>query len=314
LTLVTGIKYLTNNKGLAMKGKILFLFAIVSWSLLSCPLPAKAQQILKGQLRLADSSFVQIVRTTDGSSNVGRITQIDSVNILLQTEVTVITIPIAKITEIKESPLGSMVNGEYWFPNPNATRLFFGPTAHMLKAGEGYFSDTYIFFPQVVVGITDYLTLGGGMSLFPGGEMDGQLFYIMPKIGLALDEGFHLAGGALIINIPGFSNDSYNVGVAYSAATVGDRNRSFTAGLGYGFADGELADSPLVMLGGEYRLSRRVSFVSENWLFPGMDQPLVSGGLRFFGEGLAVDLALVNVLGEDMLVPGIPFIDFVYNF
>jgi hypothetical protein len=297
-----------------MTRKIIFFFVVASCSLFLGLYQANAKPALKGRLRLADSSFVQIVRTTDGSSNVGRITQIDSVYILLQTDVTGITIPIAKIIEIKESPLGSMMNGEYWFSNPNATRLFFGPTAHMLKAGEGYFSDTYIFFPQVVVEITDFLTLGGGMSLFPGGEMDGQLFYIMPKIGLAMDEGFHLAGGALIINIPGFGNDSYNVGVVYSAVTVGDRNRSFTAGLGYGFADGELADSPMVMLGGEYRLSRRVSFVSENWLFPGMDQPLVSGGLRFFGEGLAVDLALINVLGDDMLVPGIPFIDFVYNF
>ncbi|MDO9026665.1 MAG: hypothetical protein Q7U87_02155, partial [bacterium] len=191
-----------------MTRKIIFLFVVVYCALFSGLSQANAQLALKGRLRLADSSFVQIVRTTDGSSNVGRITQIDSVYILLQTDVTVITIPIAKIIEIKESPLGSMVNGEYWFSNPNATRLFFGPTAHMLKAGEGYFSDTYIFFPQVVVGITDFLTLGGGMSLFPGGEMDGQLFYIMPKIGLAMDEGFHLAGGALIINIPGFSNDS----------------------------------------------------------------------------------------------------------
>lgn len=297
-----------------MYRKIIFALVIIFCVLSPYLSPANAQPALKGRLRLADSSFVQIVRTTDGSSNVGRITQIDSLNILLQTDVTVITIPIAKITEIKESPVGSKVNGEYWFPNPNATRLFFGPTAHMLKAGEGYFSDTYIFFPQAVVGVTDFLTLGGGMSLFPGGGMSEQLFYIMPKVGLALDDKFHLAGGALVINLPGFSDESYTVGVMYSAATIGDRNRSFTAGLGYGFADDELTDRPMVMVGGEYRLSRRVSFVSENWLFPGMDQPLVSGGLRFFGEGLAVDLALINVLGEDMFLPGLPFIDFVYNF
>jgi hypothetical protein len=293
-----------------MKAKILFLLILVLGTCSFC----SAQSSLKGTLRLADSSFVQVVKTVDGSSNIGRIIQMDSVNIVLQTSVTAITIPIAKITEIKESPVESLIDGEYWFPNPNATRLFFGPTAHMLKAGEGYFSDTYLFFPQMVVGLTDNITLGGGMSLFPGGGMDNQIYYLMPKIGVSLDDRLSLAGGALVINVPWVEDDSYTVGVVYSVFTAGNRNRNFSAGLGYGFADGEMADKPLVMLGGEYRLSRRVSFVSENWIFPGMEEPLVSGGFRFFGEGIAVDLALVNVLGEDMLMPGIPFIDFVYNF
>ncbi len=275
--------------------------------------PAMAQQNIKGKLRLADSTFVQIVRTMDGSSNVGSIVQIDSVNIVLQTSVTAMTIPIAKISEIKEIQAGSIRNGEYWFANPNATRLFFGPTAHMLKKGEGYLSDTYIFFPQVVFGLTDNITLGGGVSLFPGGG-GNQIVYFMPKVGAPVNEKFHLAGGALIIKVPDFDQEVSTVGVFYGAGTYGDRDHSFTAGLGYGFAGDEMADRPMVMVGGEYRMSRRVSFVTENWLFPGLDQPLVSAGFRFFGEGLAVDLALANVLGEDMITPGIPFIDFVYNF
>jgi hypothetical protein len=276
--------------------------------------PGLAQQPLKGQLRVADSTIVQMVKTIDGSSNVGRITLIDSLNIQLQTTVMTISIPIDKITEVKEVPAESIKGGEYWFPNPNATRLFFGPTAHMLKGGEGYFSDTYVFFPQVVVGVTDFITLGGGMSLFPGAGMDNQILYFMPKVGMAVNPMFHLAGGALIIKIPDFDQDVSTVGVLYGAGTYGGRDRSFTAGLGYGFVGDEMADRPMVMVGGEYRMSRRVSFVTENWLFPGLDQPLVSGGFRFFGEGLAVDIALANVLGEDMIMPGVPFIGFVYNF
>lgn len=274
---------------------------------------AAAQQNIKGQLRIADSTFIQIVKTIDGSSNVGSIIQIDSVNIVLQTSVTAMTIPIAKISEIKEIRAGSIRNGEYWFTNPNATRLFFGPTAHMLKKGEGYFSDTYLFFPQIVFGLTDNITMGGGVSLFPGAGGD-QIVYFMPKAGMSVNDKFSLAGGALIIKVPDFDDNVSTVGVFYGAGTYGDRDRSFTAGLGYGFAGDEMADRPMVMVGGEYRMSRRVSFVTENWIFPGLDQPLVSAGFRFFGEGLAVDLALANVLGEDMITPGIPFIDFVYNF
>jgi hypothetical protein len=289
-------------------GPLLFLAVFCFWIT-----PGLAQQPIKGQLRIADSTFVQMVKTIDGSSNVGSIIQIDSVNIVLQTSVTVMNIPIGKITEIKEIPAESIKNGEYWFSNPNATRLFFGPTAHMLKKGEGYFSDTYIFFPQVVFGLTDNITLGGGISMFPGGGSN-QIVYFMPKVGAPVNEKFHLAGGALIIKVPDFDQDVSTVGVLYGVGTYGGSDRSFTAGLGYGFAGDEMADRPMVMVGGEYRMSRRVSFVTENWLFPGLNQPLVSAGFRFFGEGLAVDLALANVLGEDMITPGIPFIDFVYNF
>ncbi|MCZ6819631.1 MAG: hypothetical protein O7G31_09090, partial [Calditrichaeota bacterium] len=69
-----------------------------------------------------------------------------------------------------------------------------------------------------------------------------------------------------------------------------------------------------IMLGFERRTSRRTAFVSENWIFPGVDNPLISYGFRFFGEKIAVDLAFVNILGEDAIFPGIPYVDFIYNF
>lgn len=67
-------------------------------------------------------------------------------------------------------------------------------------------------------------------------------------------------------------------------------------------------------LGGEARFSRRAAFVTENWIFPGVDQPLISYGIHFFGEAISVDLALINTLGKGMPFPGFPYIDFVYNF
>ena len=67
------------------------------------------------------------------------------------------------------------------------------------------------------------------------------------------------------------------------------------------------------MLGGDYRLSKRISFITENWGVPGADGVLISYGLRFFGEKLSVDLALLNST-SDFLFPGIPYVDFVVNF
>jgi hypothetical protein len=96
--------------------------------------------------------------------------------------------------------------------------------------------------------------------------------------------------------------------------TYGTPNLSFTGGAGYGFVDGEVADKPMVMVGGEARMTRRTSFVTENWIFPGVDEPVISYGVRFFGEKLSVDLAFINTIGEEAIFPGVPYIDFVFNF
>jgi hypothetical protein len=220
------------------------------------------------------------------------------------------------IRRIVEVPVSAIKHGTYWFPNPNATRLYFAPTGRMLKQGAGYFSDFYLFFPACAYGITDNITIGGGMSIFPGVDIEDQLFYLTPKVGVAATKDLSLAVGALMIHIPGLDDEDAPkvVGVAWGVGTFGTPDASLTAGLGYGFVDDNFADKPLVMIGGESRFLRRMAFVSENWVFPGIDEPVISYGLRFFGEALSVYLAFFNVLGKDALFPGIPYVDFVYNF
>jgi hypothetical protein len=39
----------------------------------------------------------------------------------------------------------------------------------MLKQGERYFADYELFFPGFAVGVTDYLSIGGGVSILPVG-------------------------------------------------------------------------------------------------------------------------------------------------
>jgi hypothetical protein len=69
------------------------------------------------------------------------------------------------------------------------------------------------------------------------------------------------------------------------------------------------------MLGAESRLSRRVSFVTENYLIPNDDvQGVISYGLRFFSEKLSTDLAFWNAPGSQMVFPGIPYVAFTVKF
>ncbi len=282
---------------------------------------------LTSQLAIPDSTQIQVLETTDGSTNIGRIVEIGDEEIAFETDLGIIHIPISKIKHIETVPVTLIRKGEFWFPNPNITRLFFAPTARMLKQGKGYFSDYYIFFPGFAYGITDRVTLGGGLSIFPGVDINDQLFFVAPKFGLIQEKTFSLALGTLLVRIPryeddvtpdtpeGFQEDDPEVaGILYGVTTFGQPDASLTAGLGYGFVDGNLADRPMVMIGGEKRLTRRTAFVTENWIFPGIDQPLISYGIRFFGKRLSVDLGLINVIGEGAIFPGVPYIDFVVQF
>ena len=156
----------------------------------------------------------------------------------------------------------------------------------MLEKGEGYFSDYYLFFPGFAYGISDNVTFGGGVSLIPGIALDDQIFYLTPKIGLKAAENVNFAAGALIMKVSDFSDDpSPVVGILYGVGTFGSTDRSFTVGIGYGFEETNLADRPMVMLGAEGRISRRAAFVTENWILPGVDNPLISYGIRFLGKG-----------------------------
>ncbi len=293
-----------------------YLLILVAIFLFSSNIFAQETTDIKNQLRIPDSTHVQVITTTDKSKNVGRIVKIGEEEIVFKAEFGTIVIPISKIKTIKEIPASSIKEGVYWFPNPNTTRLYFAPSARMLKQGEGYFADYYLFFPAFAYGITDNITIGGGMSLLPGVDFDKQVFYLTPKVGISATEKFNLAAGALIMKIPDFDEETKSplVGILYGVSTFGSTDGSFTLGLGYGFVDDDFADKPLVVIGGEKRLSRRIAFVSENWVMPGVDNPLVSYGLRFFGEKLSVDLALMNILSDELIFPGIPYIDFVFNF
>ena len=67
--------------------------------------------------------------------------------------------------------------------DPNYSRLLFAPTGRPLAKGDGYFSDYELVFPGVAYGLTDNLSLAGGVSVIPGLGLGEQLFYVSPKLG-----------------------------------------------------------------------------------------------------------------------------------
>jgi hypothetical protein len=268
---------------------------------------------VRARLRVPDSATIQAIALRDGTRLVGRIVAVGEDSVRFVSATAQSSVAITSIVRVTEAPLSSMrPNGEFWFPNPNATRLLFGPTGRMLRQGSGYFSDYLIIFPGGAVGVTDRVTLGGGISLIPA--TSSQLVYVTPKVGVVQRERVNVAAGALAIIVPDdWGGSTEMLGIAYGVSTFGTPDASFTVGLGYGFQGSDVANDPVAMIGGEVRLSRRVAFVTENYVIPRMREgPLLSYALRFMGEQLALDLGFVNV-ARGAVFPGMPFVGFVFN-
>ncbi len=285
---------------------------------------------IRDQLKIPAEGQTQILELSDGSTLRGEITEIGDDVIKFKTEMGEIIIVIDKIRSIREISESAVKGGKIWFPNPNSTRLFFSQNGRMMDKGEGYFSLWYLFFPSVNYGLTDNITMGVGMSIFPGLNIpDEQFIFFTPKVGLNVGGKMNLAVSALVIRLPDFSDDDdannndddliefdepKYIGTLNIIGTVGSSDHSFTAGIGYGYAGDKWADKPYVIVGGDTRISRKISLLAESWLLPGVKAPLISYGARFFGEGLAVDVAFLTAFSDDAFFPGIPFVGFAYNF
>jgi hypothetical protein len=264
-------------------------------------------------------SFVSVT-LTDGNVLKGKIIEENETTITLQTpaglEVKIDKTSVVSIKPIRER----VVNKKFHRLDPNYSRLLFGPTGRLLRRGEGYVSSHELFFPGVAYGIIDNLTVMGGISILPGVNMKKQLKYISARVGVKPSEEIAFSGGILGAT---FRGDTI-MGMVFATGSIGPPDKSFTGGIGwvkeresgsciiYDFS------SPIIMLGGNIRLSDSIALVFENWFFTGGDcnlshQPL-GVAVRFFGKRLAVDVGVIIV--AEILAEGfpIPWLSFVYNF
>ena len=276
---------------------------------------------LDAKLRVPDSTHAQLMKLRDGSTLLGRIVAAEGDTVRFRTSFATIPISrtmIADVRLVRQPSVGP--GGELWPADPNATRLFFGPTGRTLERGDGYFADTYLLFLSYFQGLGDRVTLGAGMSIIPTDDFLGDnVMFAMPKIGVVRSPTFNVAVGGLVAITPNlddeFQDETSTVGIGYAVATAGSPDASVTAGLGYGFVGNDMADSPLLMFGATKRLSRRTALVTENYIVPDADGALISYGLRFFGERMAVDLAFWNIAGGDdsIPLPGVPYVAFTIH-
>jgi hypothetical protein len=247
---------------------------------------------------------------SDGSVLIGRVLEVTPSTVRFASAAGESSIPRAAIRSVRATAVGGSHNGEYWPEDPSRTRLFFAPTGRMLRRGEGYLSDAYVFFPSVQGGLSDRLTIGAGMSVIPFLGLDEQVFFLTPKVGIVASPNVNVAVGALVAGV-GRLSDAGPFGIGYGVATFGGEDANVTAGAGFGFNRASTTETVL-MLGGSRRVSRNVALLSENYLFTGGGAyPLGSAGVRFMSDKIAVDLA--GFLTKDVQFP-IPYVAFIYKF
>jgi hypothetical protein len=244
------------------------------------------------------------VEMKDGSRLVGTLVAQDERSVRVRTR-SGLEIEVARNEVLSLRRGGARVGGDL-----NDTRLLFSPTGRPLRKGEGYFTDLELFFPGVAVGITEHLSLAGGVSVVPGLGLGEQAFFLAPKVGFRLSDRTAVAAGVLYGALPDDELDDF--GLAFGVATFGGRDRSLS--LGVGVADAGLGDgldpTAIVMIGGAVTVSPRIALVSENWLVlhDGLElgeQP-IGLALRFLGDRLSADVGFVTVpaaLDDGAIVP-----------
>jgi hypothetical protein len=100
--------------------------------------------------------------------------------------------------------------------------------------------------------------------------------------------------------------------LGYAVGTFGSNRSALTLGAALPLTSDD--DNPILLIGGEAQISNGAKLITENWIFTGDNTTLLfSGGVRFFGEKLAVDLALISseeFFEGDNGFPFIPWVDF----
>jgi len=143
---------------------------------------------------------------------------------------------------------------------PNNTRLTFMPTARALKPGTGYVESMMLFLWSVGYGVNDKHAVLGGMSLLPFVALDDQLFYFGTKSSIYRSKSAQIAAGLMSVNHEVLDK---RLSTLYGVATLGDTDAALSLFVAYGFEGTDMADRPLLILGGERRLGRRTYFVGE---------------------------------------------------
>ena len=306
------MKSINNHSSRTIWGLIMTLMVITL-----LPEKAIAQAEITGEI-----SKIYQIALFDGSVFTGKLLSITNEEVIIESG-SMTEIRLKKIS-IKSMILVSSFDQKksgIWFPNPNPSKYLLGNSAIPLEKNTGYYQNTWIFFNTLSYAFTKNISVSGGFEIISLMAKNGPYaFFINPKVSFKVADNFYAGGNILYANTIKTVDNFGGLGTLNAFGTYGNNNNNISAGVGWGYADGEFSGKPVVTLSGMARVSKRIAFVSENWLIPEVGSNdsyygIFSYGIRFLGEKTSIDLAFIN--NPDIakgIVIGIPWLDFVVNF
>lgn len=252
--------------------------------------------------------FYKVI-TVQKQTFVGELISEDDKSITLRTEsLSRVTIERVNIESIEKISADRIKNSSYWFENPQSTRYFFSPNAIGLRKGKGYYQNTWVLFNNVNYGISNNLSIGGGLvPLFLFGTGETPVWFL-PKVSVpVVEDKLHLGGGAMIGGIVGADTEA--LGILYGVGTFGNRDRNLSVSLGYGYVGSDISNTPVVNISGLIRTGREFYLLTENYFIPGVDESgIISAGFRWAPESFALDIGLFRPLTDAGNLIGIPWL------
>ena len=284
------------------------LIAKITFFILCVGIAAPLSAQTKKEPKKTEAKQVRI-DLVDGSSIEGKLIARRGDTVVVESATFgVLNLHIKNIKNIDAVSTENLKNGQSWFENIHAPHGYFAPTAFNFRKGEGYYGNIFLFFSQVGYGFTDHFSISGGtemISIFfgDGSGSSGrrpQFFYLNPKFSYQVDKSVTLGVGALIL----FTGEG-NVPIPYGIATLGNRNTNLSVGLGVPIVSGSNGtnNKPVFMLGGQARVLRGVSLMTENYIakneFSNSSSGIGTTGFRFMSKSIAFNIGLMYLLGDN---------------
>lgn len=253
-----------------------------------------------------EAPVVVRVITTEGNEFIGVVLEENENEVLLRTEqYGELRLSRSAIRQIMVVDEALIRDGVVWFENPQATRYFWAPNGFGLEKGEAYYQNIWVLYNQATFGVSDHFSLSAGMVPLFLLRAGVTPVWLVPKISIPIKEGrSHAAAGAFLGALLG---EQETFGIVFGSFTLGNRDSNGTLGMGWGYAGGSWATSPIVNIGFMARTSQRGYFISENYIIPGNTATVVlsGGGRRILGR-TGLDFGLFAFLGNGVFA--LPFL------
>lgn len=273
------------------------------------PPAASAQETLV----LEPGPAVLRIELVDGSTLIGRVRSTEGDLVVVETEAGArVEVTRSRIASV--APAGEGPPEPRWPAADARDRLFAGPTGRTLPARSGYVGVLELFFPNITYGVTDRVQVGGGLPVLP--ELALETVYLTGKLGLLQTPLASISIGA--VTFLAAEGGGTTIGAVYGAGTFGDERGGVTVGAGYPFFatgdDSGFADEAVFLVGGDWRVARNASLLTENYFVPSEGGAALGGGVRLYGDRLAVDLGLGAVYDASDFVCCLPLFNLTYAF